>query len=274
MDKGRSLPARESALPGESLASLLRRTAACMGYHSPGQIRQLLSTVGKVPWNVDHIGPGPLIDHLAILLRTGTDDILALTVHRFAKRLALGAGNDSIAETCDFKTTRRYFTPTPALCPTCLREDAVPYERLTWSLRPLGFCTRHHCFLVTKCHHCGRPLWQDRSDVNRCHCGQELRDKAPSSLSAGARALVPLLDDLFSAANPSVLAISSPTCVWWAERLAAAAVKTPAWIQGFQGTLALPEDLPIHVTAWLAAADILSHWPQRFEQFRVQSRVL
>ena len=85
MDTARSLPAREPALPGESLASLLRRTAASMGYEGPGQIRQLLSTVGKVPWNVNHIGPGPLIDYLAVLLRTQPDDILALTVHRFAR---------------------------------------------------------------------------------------------------------------------------------------------------------------------------------------------
>ena len=86
METARPLPAREPALPGESLASLLRRTAASMGYDGPGQIRKLLSTVGKVPWNVNHIGTGPLTDHLAVLLRTGSSDILTLTVHRFAKR--------------------------------------------------------------------------------------------------------------------------------------------------------------------------------------------
>ena len=213
MDKGRSLPARESALPGESLASLLRRTAACMGYDSPGQIRQLLSTVGKVPWNVDHIGPGPLIDHLAVLLRTGTDDILALTVHRFAERLVLRLDSNATATACDYKTTLRYFTPTPAVCPTCLCEDAVPFERLVWSLRPLGLCIRHQCSLIFKCPQCGRPLWQDRSDVTRCHCGQDLRNISSRPLSAGVHPLVSVLADLFCAPSPSVLDIPAPSTV-------------------------------------------------------------
>ena len=244
MDKGRSFPAREPALPGESLASLLRRTAASMGYKGPGQIRQLLSTVGKVLWNVNHIGPGPLIDYLAVLLRTQPDDILALTVHRFAERLVLPADGATSADTCDFKTTLRYFTPTQAVCPTCLREDAIPYERLTWSLRPLGFCTQHHCLLVTKCHHCGRFLWQDRSDVTRCHCGADLRGVGPSSVPRSARNLVSLLNDLFCEPNPSVLGIPAAACVWWAERLATAAAKTPAWIQDFQGIPGSPKGTP------------------------------
>ncbi len=267
MDTARSLPAREPALPGESLASLLRRTAASMGYKGPGQIRQLLSTVRKVPWNINHIGPGLLIDYLAVLLRTQPDDILASTVHRFAERLVLHAHSTTSSDMCDFKTTLRYFTPKPAVCPTCLRKDAIPYERLTWSLRPLGFCTQHHCLLVTKCPDCGRVLWQDRSDVRRCHCGADLRGVARSSLPGGARCLASLLNDLFCSPKPSVLEMVPPNCVWWAERLATAAAKTPAWIQGFQEPLALPKELPVQVIAWLAVADILRHWPQRFEQF-------
>ncbi len=106
METARPLPAREPALPGESLASLLRRTAASMGYDGPGQIRKLLSTVAKVPWNVNHIGPGALIDRLAVLLRTEPRDILALTVHRFAKRLAYSAVNHAISETGVFKSWR------------------------------------------------------------------------------------------------------------------------------------------------------------------------
>ena len=276
METTRSLPAREPALPGESLASVLRRTAAGMGYDGPGQIRQLLSTVGKVPWNVNHIGPGLLTDYLAVLLRTSPEDVSVLTVHRFAKRLVLSARTASHADTCDFKTTLRYFTPTPAVCPTCLCEDSVPYERLDWSLLPLGFCTRHLCFLITKCHHCGRSLWQDRADVTRCRCGVDVRGVAPSSVPGDARSPVSLLNDLFCSPNPSVLGMAPPSCVWWAERLAAAVAKTQAWIHDLQESRALPEKLPVHVMAWLAAADILSHWPQRFERFldAFQRRVL
>jgi hypothetical protein len=94
-----------------------------------------------------------------------------------------------------------------------------------------------------------------------------LRDISSRPLPAGVYPLLPVLADLFCAPNPSALDIPAPACVWWAERLAAAAAKTPAWIQDFQESLALPENLPIHVIAWLTAADILRHWPQRFEQF-------
>jgi hypothetical protein len=63
------------------------------------------------------------------------------------------------------------------------------------------------------------------------------------------------------------LGIPAPACVWWAERLATAAAKTPAWSRDFQESLDFPEQPPVHVIAWLAAADILRHWPKRFEQF-------
>ena len=42
------LPARETPLPGESLASLLRRTAEAMGYEHVGRIRQSLADAGAV----------------------------------------------------------------------------------------------------------------------------------------------------------------------------------------------------------------------------------
>ena len=47
----RPLPARAAALPGESLASLVRRTAEAMGYEGPGRVRSLLADAGNVPTN-------------------------------------------------------------------------------------------------------------------------------------------------------------------------------------------------------------------------------
>ena len=48
-----ALPARVVPLPGESLVSLMRRTAAAMGYEGPHRLRALIVDAGKVPANVN-----------------------------------------------------------------------------------------------------------------------------------------------------------------------------------------------------------------------------
>ncbi|MGE0605939.1 MAG: hypothetical protein AB7O62_02355 [Pirellulales bacterium] len=54
---------------------------------------------------------------------------------------------------------------------------------------------------------------------------------------------------------------------WWAERLAAAAAKTPVWLQGFARRLGFLPGQESEVLAWLAAAEILTHWPDRLGEF-------
>lgn len=53
MEQWRSLPVRERALPGESLASLLRRTAAAMGYDNANLITRLLGETYKPHQNLN-----------------------------------------------------------------------------------------------------------------------------------------------------------------------------------------------------------------------------
>ena len=53
----RALPARVVPLPGESLISLVRRTAAAMGYEGPHRLRALIVDVGKVQANVNVLRP-------------------------------------------------------------------------------------------------------------------------------------------------------------------------------------------------------------------------
>ena len=50
-----ALPARVVPLPGESLISLVRRTAAAMSYEGPHRLRALIVDVGKVQANVGRI---------------------------------------------------------------------------------------------------------------------------------------------------------------------------------------------------------------------------
>ena len=66
-------------LPGESLVSLVRRTAAAMGYAGPHRLRPLLADVGKLPANVNPLSAGPLLDLLAVLLRQPSEKLLSMS---------------------------------------------------------------------------------------------------------------------------------------------------------------------------------------------------
>ena len=52
----KALPARVVPLPGESLVSLIRRTAAVMGYKGPHELRSLMADDGKVQTNLNPLG--------------------------------------------------------------------------------------------------------------------------------------------------------------------------------------------------------------------------
>ncbi|HPM83366.1 MAG TPA: TniQ family protein [Candidatus Anammoximicrobium sp.] len=82
-----ALPARVVPLPGESLVSLVRRTAAAMGYEGPHRLRALIVDAGKVQANVNALHPGPILDILAVLLRQPPEMLLSMTVHRLAPTL-------------------------------------------------------------------------------------------------------------------------------------------------------------------------------------------
>ena len=131
-------------LPGESLVSLVRRTAAAMGYAGPHRLRPLLADAGKLPANVNPRGPGPLLDLLAVLLRQPSEKLLSMSVHRFAPTLMLTGQELPPASVCNLKTTSKYFAAEVfPVCPTCLKQDPTPYERLAWSLRAMPACREH-----------------------------------------------------------------------------------------------------------------------------------
>ena len=54
---------------------------------------------------------------------------------------------------------------------------------------------------------------------------------------------------------------------WWAERLAQAVAKTPVWMEGLAKRMELDPEQPPEWPAWLSAAEIFSHWPDRLEEF-------
>ena len=228
----KALPARVVPLPGESLVSLVRRTAAAMGYRGPHELLTLLSDAGKVQANVNPLGPGLALELLAALLRQTPERLLSLTVHHFASTLTLNSRDSAPNTICDFKTALKYFDRGKfPICPRCLKQDATPYERLAWSLRAFPVCIEHRCWLVGRCPSCNRALRSERPALSVCRCGKSLGDIEPISLADAAIRPVTMLHDLFAQGVSCLPEMSAAALCWWTERLATAAARTPSWIK-------------------------------------------
>ena len=189
-DPQHPFPARVPPLPGESLASLVRRTAQAMGYESVARVVGLLSERGQLPPHLNQLAAGRVFHYLAALLRLSPDAISALTVHAYATSLVPDA--PEMGSLPRRVIPRRSCAISPSswpVCPTCLAQDEVPYERLVWSFRPVPMCVKHGCVLVSRCPACQRPLRWDRLDVSRCHCGERLGDVEPVAVSPQALSL-------------------------------------------------------------------------------------
>ncbi len=264
----RPLPARAAPFSGESLASLVRRSADAMGYESPERVLYSLPDTGAIPAHVNLIPPGPSLDRLAQLLRRPPEDLLTMTVHRFAEQLVLAPRGSPCHGLCDSKTILKYFvTSTSPVCPRCLAEDSLPYERLAWSSRAVPVCLSHGCLFLWRCPACQRPLRWDRQDVSRCRCGQPLGDIEPQAVSSdGLRLAKQVHQTLLGDAQPRP-EMSAAACFWWSDRLAAAIRRTPNWLMEVGQRLGLPPQHHGDALAWIAAAEILDDWPRGLEAF-------
>ncbi|MBM4093349.1 MAG: TniQ family protein [Planctomycetes bacterium] len=264
----KALPAREVPLPGESLVSLVRRTAAAMGYERPRRLLSLLANTGKIPVNANSLGPGPVLDALATLLGQTPNSLLGMSVHHFAPTLVFSDRESSPAAACDSKTVLKYFARVALpICPICLRQDSMPHERLAWSFRPLAVCLEHHCGLIARCPSCQRGLRSERRAAALCPCGRSLDDMAPRFLGTTADGLGEALNDLFARGVGCLPEMSTAALCWWTERLAAAAAKTPTWIQRTGELLDVDPAAPADSIAWLAAAEMVGRWPEAFHEF-------
>ena len=268
MEQWRSLPARERALPGESLASLLRRTAAAMGYDNANLITRLLGETYKPHQNLNWMGPGPHLDRLAILLHRSAEDLLQRTVHRFAAALVLRPDGSPTPSLCENKTALRFFAArTAAVCPTCLAEDATPYERLLWAFRPLQVCTRHACSLLARCSACTRLLLFGRRDLTRCPCGTALAQSVSVSVSPATLGCAQAMETWLRQDADVVPQLPSAAGFWLAERLARAVSKTPGWIRRAAERFDLDPAASPDLLHWTAAVEIVRSWPECLYQF-------
>ena len=263
----RPLPARAVPLPGESLISLIRRTSQAMAYENPRQLVALLLTQGPLPSHWNETASGPVLDHLANLLRVPPETLLPLTVHHYAPSLVLPSKRKRTPQNCDIGTVQRYFTAVGPVCPHCLQQDTAPYARLLWSFRPVPVCTEHRCLLISRCHECNRLLRSDRLDVSRCTCGALLIDAASVPVSDHGVELATKLHQLLLGQFLPVSGTSPATWFRWATHLAAAVTKTPEWLTNVTERLGIEPDTYVDEVAWLAAAEILTDWPERQEAF-------
>lgn len=105
-----------------------------------------------------------------------------------------------------------------AICPECLREDAVPYWRRSWRLSMTTTCSKHRSLLVDVCPVCGASMSISGSrtvDIRHCeNCSRKLL-----SIPAQSRALQPLpawRTTLPSISGPQDFPVSlSCSHLWW-----------------------------------------------------------
>ena len=76
-----------------------------------------------------------------------------------------------------------------------------------------------------------------------------------------------MLHDLFVRGVSCLPEMSAAALCWWTERLGTAAAKTPAWIEHSRELLALDSKSMGDSIAWLAAAEMVRHWPDHLYDF-------
>ncbi|HWL10147.1 MAG TPA: TniQ family protein [Planctomicrobium sp.] len=267
MERLPKLPAREPLLPGESLESLVRRQALAMGYECLGRISTLIRERGEVPPSFNHVGEGPVLEGVGELFGISTRKLLKSTVHRFAEQLMIVRSNESSPVVCDSKTILRFFRRgTSPVCPECLQEEPM-YERLLWSFALLPICSAHGVVLIDRCPGCRRPLTSTRLDIRRCRCGQLLTDTQQIVMPVHLTSLSETVQGWLLGGSQSIPDMSTAALFWWMERLASAVIRTPSWVAQLRERDGISETLSDQSLVWLAAAEMLVHWPKRFEEF-------
>ncbi|QDU24956.1 Helix-turn-helix domain protein [Anatilimnocola aggregata] len=262
----RSLPVRESPLPGESLTSFVRRHVVGMGYESMVRLLSLVDEV-ELPSHLDHLGRGPPLGALSGLLGRPSSLLADLTVHRFAESLVLQPQGAPPATLCDSKTLLRFFDPAhPRVCPECLREGTT-YERLLWSFRPLPICLEHGVTLLDRCPACGRHARPARLDLEICRCGFRLTETAAIMIGSGAFSSAALIQTCLRGEPFAALDLSPAAALAWLDRLRSAVARTPSWIERTRETFQLPGSLSAESVAWLGAAEFLEVGPARLAEF-------
>jgi hypothetical protein len=161
---GHRWPVEVRPAPGELLSSWLHRLAHANGA-PPRYFGAVLGVAGET-WSAQldrHLPDAVrrlLLDHTSICSEEIDGLCLAnspLSTLRLRLRTRPQDAGTSTAQSCWLQ-----------FCPTCLREDEVPYFRRSWTLATRVSCFRHGCRLRDRCPSCGRALRRS-GGIALCH---------------------------------------------------------------------------------------------------------
>lgn len=151
---GHRWPVDVRPAPGELLSSWLNRLAHANGV-PPRYFGGVLGVAGET-WSAQldrHLPDAVrrlLLDHTSICPDEIDGLCLAyspLSTLRIRLRTQPQHARTSTAQSCWLQ-----------FCPSCLREDEVPYFRRSWTLATRVSCFRHGCRLRDRCPSCGQSL--------------------------------------------------------------------------------------------------------------------
>lgn len=260
------LPVLVPPLPGESLPSLVVRSARAMAYDHVDLLLRLLER--PRPQESLLALAGLPLERLARLLDRTIADLRQRTVHTYAAALVLRSPEEGPASRCDPATARPYVTSaTAAVCGRCLESDPVPYERLLWHFRPLPVCLEHGCLLLSRCPACRRLLASLRKDPTTCPCGQTLLTVPAPVVAEPARLLARELTGWLTAAPAAAAALAPAVRFWLLDRLMLTFRQLPALRQQAAERFGLEPQSHRAALCWLAAADVLHPWPEGLHPF-------
>jgi hypothetical protein len=193
---GRHWPVEVRPAPGELLSSWLHRVAHANGV-PPRYFGAVLGAAGEA-WSAQldrHLPEAVrriLLDRTSICPEKIDDLCLAynpLSTLCLRLRTRPQDAGTSTAQSCWLQ-----------FCPTCLREDEMPYFRRSWTLATRVSCFHHGCRLRDRCPSCDQglaPFRQARLVPQQycAFCDAPLA-KPTGPASPGARRLERLIDDL------------------------------------------------------------------------------
>ena len=193
---GRHWPVEVRPAPGELLSSWLHRVAHANGV-PPRYFGAVLGVAGET-WSaqLDRHLPDTvrrlLLDHTSICPEE-IDGISVAHCPLSTLRLRLRTRPEDVGTSAALSCWLQF-------CPTCLREDEVPYFRRSWTWATRVSCFRHGCRLRDCCPSCGQglaPFRQARLVPQQycAFCDAPLA-KPTGPASPGARRIERLMDDL------------------------------------------------------------------------------
>jgi hypothetical protein len=254
------LPARAPPVAGESLLSVVRRTAQAMGYDSPKRIVALLREAGKVPRWLNAIEDTEMAHQLAEMLGLTTSELTQLTIHRYSGSLIATPAMQSPPAHCDRRSCQQYFVSYPRVCPSCLSESAIPTDRILWSFRPVPICIHHGVPLVSLCPGCS-PRHTDACLLNADRGNWRVREQdLPDRLAEKPVMLMKRIATCLENGTGVIPETGTAVSFIWLHQLALRVASCPRWLRHTRVELKIPASVDDATLRWILVAD----WPGRF----------